>query len=129
MSTVHKVGIWLDHSAAHIVEYSGDALETMVISSKFTPEVRSESLHKGESTMHNKEQLHIMSYYKALEEVIKKYDEVVLFGPTHAKDELMNLLRKDHTFDHIQIHLEQTDKMAESEIHAYVRDYFLKSMN
>ena len=76
--------------------------------------------------MHNKEQQKQRLYYKELGEIIKKYDEVLLFGPTDAKAELFNILKEDHHFDTIHIGVEDADKMTENQQHAFVRGYFAK---
>ena len=84
-------------------------------------------MQKGESMMHNKEQQQESAYYKTLGESIKNYDEVVLFGPTNAKVELLNILKADNHFSKIKIETMQADKMTENQAHAFVRDYFSKS--
>jgi hypothetical protein len=120
------LGIWMDHSTAHLMEYTRDSMETETVESTFTHQDREETLNRSESTMHNKEQQKQRLYYKELGEIIKKYDEVVLFGPTDAKAELFNILRDDHLFDQINIGVEDADKMSEKQQHAFVRGYFSK---
>ncbi len=124
MKPLKKLGIWMDHSDAHLVEYKPNEMKTRFISSDFTHEVKEESLSKSESKMHNKEQQEQSYYYKKLGEVIKAYDDIVLFGPTDAKVELQNMLHEDHHFDNIKIHVEQSDKLTNNQLHAYVKDYF-----
>ena len=74
--------------------------------------------------MHTKEQHQQSSYYKKLRDAIKNYQEVVLFGPTDAKNELLNLLKADHLFENIKIEVKHYDKMTENQMHAFVREYF-----
>ncbi len=77
--------------------------------------------------MHQKEQQQHAAYYKKIGEVIKNYNEVVLFGPTDAKIELLNMLRTDHHFDKIKMETQQTDNMTDNQEHAFVREYFSKN--
>ena len=63
-----------------------------------------------------------------MREIIKKYDEVILFGPTDAKVELFNFLDEDSHFDEINIGVEDTDKMTENEQYAFVKGYFSKHL-
>ena len=126
MTTTKKLGIWMDHASAHLMEYS-DAMTTEVILSESTHEEKEKTLQKGESMMHNKEQQQDAAYYKTLGESIKNYDEVLLFGPTNAKIELLNILKADMHFDKIKIETMQADKMTENQERAFVRDYFSKS--
>ena len=53
----------------------------------------------------------------------------MLFGPTNAKTELLNLLKADHHFDKINIETKQADKMTENQQHAFVREYFFKHLS
>jgi hypothetical protein len=56
MTTAKNLGIWMDHSSAHVMEFTTDPIETNIIFSKFTHEEKEHSLGKGENLMHNKEQ-------------------------------------------------------------------------
>jgi hypothetical protein len=127
MTKGKHLGIWMDHSNAHIMEYSSSTMQTTILNSKFTHEEKEQSLSKSEYQMHNKEQHEEGEYYKKLGDVIKNYDEVILFGPTEAKVELFNTLKNDHHFDKIKILIIQADKMTENQQHAFVRDHFSKS--
>lgn len=124
MTTAKKLGIWIDHSSAHLTEFTADPLETNTIESNFTYQDRQKSLGRSENVMHNKEQHHQSEYYKKLGEAIKNYEDVILFGPTDAKVELFNVLRADQRFAKIKIEIKQTDKMTEYQQHAFVREYF-----
>ncbi|HMJ70368.1 MAG TPA: hypothetical protein VK508_15795 [Cyclobacteriaceae bacterium] len=126
MSKAQKLGIWLDHSAAHLIEFSADKSKERVISSKFTHERKNESYAKGENAMHSTEQQLLTDYFKGLGEIVKGYKEVLLFGPTDAKVELANRLRQDHAFSGIKFKIETSDKMTENQRRAFVTDYFTK---
>ncbi|MFI5219142.1 MAG: hypothetical protein ACHQNT_06600 [Bacteroidia bacterium] len=126
MTTKKNLGIWMDHSSAHLMEFTPDPIETNIIESKFTHQEKEHSLGKSEHIMHNKEQHQQSEYYKKLGETIINYDAVILFGPTDTKVELFNILRADHRFAKIKIEIKQTDKMTENQQHAFVREYFSK---
>lgn len=126
MTTAKNLGIWMDHSSAHLMEFTSDPIETKTIESKFTHQAKEESLSKSENLMHNKEQHQQSEYYKKLGEIIKNYEGVILFGPTDAKVELFNTLRADHHFEKIKIEVKQADKMTENQQHAFVREHFSK---
>ncbi len=128
MTTLKKLGIWMDHASANTMEFNINPMETKTIDSKFTHQAKEDSLHKSEKTMHNKEQHQQAEYYKQLGNVILNYDRVILFGPTEAKTELCNLLKADHRFSQIKIITQQADKMTENQQHAFVRDYFTKQL-
>ena len=123
------IGIWMDHASAHLMELTSGEMVTKTIESKFTNEEKRETLHKGEKATHHKEQHEEFSYYKEIAESIKKYQEVLLFGPTEAKTELLNILKADHHFDKINIEKRQVDKMTENQEHAFVKEYFSKHLS
>ena len=124
MTTIKQLGIWMDHSNAHLMEFSTGAVETRVIQSTFTHQSKEQTLGKSEYGMHKKEQHQQTGFYKKIGEVIKDYTSVLLFGPTSAKNELFNMLRLDHNFEKIIIEVKQADKMTGNQQHAFVRDYF-----
>jgi len=125
MKTKKQIGIWMDHSSAHLFELTDDSNESTIILSKFTHKDKEHSLFvKGESLMHNKERHQQAEYYKKIGEAVKNYEEVLLFGPTDAKVELFNILRTNHLFADIKIEIRQTDKMSEYDQRNFVKEYF-----
>ena len=124
MKTLKQLGIWMDHSNAHLIEFDSEIKETKNITSDFTFQDREETLQRSESEMHNKEQHKQATFYKNLAKIIKNFDEVILFGPTDAKVELYNDLKENHQFDKIKIEVKNTDKMSDQEQRLFVDDYF-----
>ena len=129
MKTIKRLGIWMDHSIAYLMELTDDRLIQHSVLSEFTHEEKEFSLSKNEKLMHNKENHQQSSYYKKLCDSIKNYQEVIVFGPTSAKNELLNLIRADHLFDNIKIEIRDTDKMEENQMHAFVKEYFENLLN
>jgi hypothetical protein len=126
MTKAHCLGIWMDHSTAYLTEFTIDPMVTITIESKFTHQEQEETLNKSEKLMHNKEQHEEADYYKKIGEVVKNYMEVILFGPTKAKNELLNILKADHHFANIKMEVLNADKMNENQQHLFVKDYFSK---
>lgn len=124
MTTQKGLGIWMDHANAHLMEFTTHEAETKALTSKYTDEATDQDMSKGESLMHNKEQHAESVYYKELGKEIANYDDVLLFGPTDAKSELLNLLRADSHFDKVKIEVKPADKMTENQQHAFVKEYF-----
>ena len=124
MTTTKKLGIWMDHADAHLMEFVTDTIELNSIESTFSHQEKTESMGRSENIMHNKEQHQQAGYYKNLAEKIMNYDEVVLFGPTNAKAELLNILKENHHFDKIKIEVKQTDNMTQNQQQAFVRTHF-----
>lgn len=124
MTSKKQLGIWLDHSSAHLIEFASDMEQTKVFTSKASSHEQSENLPGNENATNHKEQQKQGTFYKNLSAVIKNFDEVILFGPTTAKSELHNLLKADHQFDAIKIETKTTEKMSEQEMHDFVTAHF-----
>jgi len=124
MKTKRILGIWMDHSVAQLSEYSNGNFMTETIESKPKLHAKEEDLYyKDESHRLNKERSQLATYYKKLSDAILNYDEVILFGPTEAKDELVNSLKDNHLFDKIKIVVKPADKMTESEQHDFLKEF------
>ena len=129
MTTAKYLGIWMDHSRANLMEFNPGSIETKRLYSEFTHEAREEAIGKSEKLMHNKENHQQAEYYKHLGEKIRHYESVLLFGPTHAKDELFNILKADHHFESIKIEVIHADKMTDNQQHAFVKDHFSRKLH
>ena len=124
MKTKRILGIWMDHSVAQLSEYSNGNFMTETIESKPKLHAKEEDLYyKDESHRLNKERSQLATYYKKLSDAILNYDEVILFGPTEAKDELVNSLKDNHLFNKIKIVVKPADKMTESEQHDFLKEF------
>jgi hypothetical protein len=124
MKSVKKIGIWMDHSIAHLMEVTNDTMVTNTMESPPAFPEQIQNLRMDESLMHNKEQNQNKDFFNNLCDVIKDYDEVLLFGPTDAKKELFNLLMNDHHFEKIKIKVKPADKMTKNQEEAFVKEYF-----
>jgi stalled ribosome rescue protein Dom34 len=124
MKTKRSIGIWMDYSKALLMELLPGNMQTQIIESSFTPEVKANSIEKSEKHMHNKEDGEHLKYFKIIEKEIEKFDDVLIFGPTNAKDELKDLLHENHLNNHIRIEVKTTDKMTENQLHAFVLNHF-----
>ena len=123
METNNNLGIWMDHSTAHLIDINSKK-ENSTIVSKFTSETKEEALIRSEILMHNKRQQMHEKFYKKIGSKILKYNHVLLFGPTNAKVELNNYLNKDLHFKDIKIEIESADNMTDNEKDAFVKNHF-----
>jgi hypothetical protein len=124
MEKVKRLGIWMDHSIAYLIDLKNDKVVQNIVVSEFTHEDKIAGLMKNEKLMHVKEQ-HLQSgYYKKLRDIIRNYQEVVLFGPTSAKTELLNLLKDNHLFEDIKFEVKNADKMSENQMRKFVIESF-----
>jgi hypothetical protein len=124
MNQVKQLGIWMDHSKAFLMDLTDNTIVEKSVTSEFTPYEKEFTLEKSERMMHNKEQQDQASYYKKIGDMIRSYQEVILFGPTDAKLELLNLLKADHLFENIKIEVLNADKMTANQMHDFVKEHF-----
>ena len=124
MITAKKIVVWMDHAQAHLIQFPEGLTDSQTITSKFTHEVKEQSIKGSEKLMHNKETHEQSEYYKSIAGLIRGYDDILLFGPTEAKNELFNLLREDHLFSKVKIIVHTSDKMNDQQQKAFVKDYF-----
>ena len=124
MKNSKQLGIWMDHSNAYLMELKNGPIVTYIIKSEFAQQGNGYDMKYHEKSYHNKQQQQQSDYYKKLRDFIRNYQEVVLFGPTDAKAELLNQLKGDHLFDKIKIEVQQSDHMTESQRHTFVMEYF-----
>jgi len=131
-----RIGIWLDHTKAHFIDLSKGITVVETVHSDKESEVRFKgetgngiSLGNNRSTnnenhVHNRQQQIIQGYYQILSDRIKNYDDILLFGPTGAKDELYNKLSADKHFANKVIRVESADKLTENQMVAQVKQFF-----
>lgn len=123
MKTTKRLGIWMDHSTANLIEFTDEKTAAIEVDAQVGEQ--DEPLNARDETMiQNKEQNELSDYFKRISEVIKGYDEVLLFGPTHAKDELNNILKDDRHFDEVKIEIKPADNMTENQQQAFVKEHF-----
>jgi hypothetical protein len=126
METKRKLGIWMDHSSAHFIDSTFESMSSATLEAQIGEQ--DEPLNTlDESMIQNKEQNQLSVFFKKISEVITDYDEVLLFGPTDAKTELLNVLKNDRHFEKIKIEAKTADKMTENQMHSFVNDYFNSS--
>jgi hypothetical protein len=125
MKPTKRLGIWMDHSVAHLIELENNSVKTSSVVSKPETQVNESDLYyKDESHKLNKEQGLLSAYYTKLSDSILNYDHILLFGPTDAKNELANLLKDNHLFDQIKVVTKSADKMTALQQQTFVTDYF-----
>lgn len=122
MTKQRMAAIWLDHQQAHVYEY----MNNVQLQEKLVVKL-SDANHGGgasEHVLHNKENHHLKEYYHKLATMIRNYEEVLLFGPKGAKEELVNSIKDQHLFSEIKISTKDSDRLSDPQEKAFVNDYF-----
>jgi len=128
MKTVKQIGIYMDHSTAIYLVFTEGNIVRLNESSE--PENGNkegiQSKSSSENLLHNKEKQELSQHYKKISDTIRNFHEVLLFGPTDAKNELFNLLKTNHLFSEIKIEVKATDRMDVSQMEGFVKEFFDK---
>lgn len=134
-SKIKQVGIYMDHAQAKFIEPDTtgkihviqSALKSMVrIDGEESDGTRLGNFRStnNESHKHNREQNEIHAYYKQLAEQLKPYDEIFIFGPSTAHNELHNYLINEKKLSGKKISTEKADYITENQIKERVRNFF-----
>jgi stalled ribosome rescue protein Dom34 len=126
MKTIKQLGIYLDHASANLIDFTDNKTDPQTVVSDFDIQDKHETLQRSEIEMHNKEQDRQRAYFKKIAALASDYNEIVLFGPTTAKTELLHFLQKDNSFVKIKTEAENTAKMSLQEQQLFVREHFKK---
>ena len=129
-------GLWLDHSEAKLVNPSESNSQPSVIKSmhnqgKHIAGEEADGTRLGnfrttndESHKHYREQNELHVYYKKVAEALQPFDDILIFGPTTAKQELQNYLLADKNFANKKITVEPADYITDNQIAERVRNFY-----
>ena len=131
---MEKIAVWLDHSEAKLITFENKVANTETINSGVETHIRidgegSESSRFGVGTTNNENRNNnrhsneLSGYYKALAGKLKSYDEILLFGPTNAKEQLKNMLVSDKSFSGKSIEIKSSDKLTPNQLVAFAREH------
>lgn len=125
MKNIKQLGIYMDHAHAFLMELENGMIISRNIVSGWK-ELAADDLPEKHFMGFNcseKKQLQ-MRYFAEISYIIRHYQQVVLFGPTDAKNEMNNLLADNHLFKDIKVELVNTDKLSDKEMHTFMKEYF-----
>ena len=129
-----QIGVWLDGKEAVLV-YLGDG---EISREHVTSEIDSQPRYDGEGNQESRFGTQFLSgetkrdrardqqeeaYLKKLEERLKPYSEVLLFGPAEMKRRLAKRIESGRA-SRISVAVKNSDKLTENQIAAFVREHF-----
>ena len=62
-----------------------------------------------------------------METKLHSFDDILLFGPGVAKEQMRNRLRENKSFDGKWLSVQTSDKLTEKQLLAFVRDFYVNS--
>ena len=125
MKTNRQLGIYIDYTKAFLMELINKKIVSRNIEFENLGDGERSNANKQTNSEHSIQQHHLQpAYYVEISDIIRNYDQVVLFGPSDSKNELFNLLKFDHNFDTIEIQNVNTDKLTDKQLHKFVLKYY-----
>jgi hypothetical protein len=125
MQKIRQLGIYMDHAHAFLMELENGMIVSHNIVSDWKENEEKPNQDSHFMGFHCSEKKQLQSaYYKEISDMIQHYQQVVLFGPTDAKNELHNLLSDNHLFKEIKVECVDSDKLTDVEMHEFVKKYF-----
>ncbi|TVP51913.1 MAG: hypothetical protein EA341_04185 [Mongoliibacter sp.] len=138
-NSIKQIGLWIDHNKAMLIGYEdGNAtlLETVESpveamkrqegegndSTRFT--TNNNHTSNNEHRKHNISQNELKEYFKILEAKLQPFEDILIFGPGTAKEQIRNRLREIKSFDNKWLSVQKSDKLTENQLLAFVRDFY-----
>ncbi|MCX8081671.1 MAG: hypothetical protein N3F09_10595 [Bacteroidia bacterium] len=134
-----RIGVYLDHHKAYFIPFENGTTEIKeIMESEYTRLERIEgetsdttfwnsrgnASSNNENRKNNKAESQLKEYYNDISKKICEYDEILLFGPTTAKNELKNILCENKSFNGKTIHIQSADQITENQKKEFVWKFF-----
>lgn len=135
-----KIGIWMDHSTAQLMEYGRSANEIQTIHSEYVSHPRTKGMG-SDTTTFSSSGFHVSNneykknkikqqkygeYYDKLEHLLLGYEDILLLGATNAKEEFFNRIKDKPTFKNKKIYIHTTDHLTPNQLAALINKEFFK---
>ena len=128
-----KIGLWLDHKSATIVNFVNEAPVISKIESELEPVRHSTGGSRGalpytfdgggaEGRIMERRNHDLSKYYHKIIKAVSSAGWIYIFGPTHARDELMHEIQRAKVKADLDV--ESSDKLTQRQIVAKVKKHF-----
>lgn len=110
-----KIGVCIDYEIAYLLEEKNDENLITIIEAKPLNESNAHGISKKTKNQ---------NFYKNIVDVVKNFEEVVLFGPDYLKNQIIVRIKANNTL-HIEIQSNAAeDDITESKKIQFINDYF-----
>ncbi|MEP7257276.1 MAG: hypothetical protein ABI687_02785 [Flavitalea sp.] len=123
MTTHHQkkiAGIWLDSAKAMII--AQDEKGEFIIFNN----LKGRENHSGgnEHTINNAKKSEELKYFKSVSALLLPYDEILIFGPGTAQEQLQHHLKETVQFNDKKVTIDSAPQMTDNQAIAWVREFF-----
>jgi stalled ribosome rescue protein Dom34 len=115
-------GVWLDSVKAMIIIQNEKEAGSYILNET----VKGAHSHSGsnEHTMNNARQSEDLKYFKSVATALLPFDEILIFGPGQAQEQLQHHLQEQVTFQKKKITIDTAQQLTDNQAIATVRDFF-----
>ncbi|WP_333809246.1 hypothetical protein [Flavobacterium sp.] len=121
MKESKKVAVYVDYSLANIIEYIHTASMLKTIESGSMSDEMRKKIQRGETYKLSIKQ---HEYYKELKNCLLHYECILLFGPTNAKIQFSNILKKNNKDLINKVILKNSEELSHDEQLEFVNEFF-----
>ncbi len=116
-------GVWLDHVSALVITQQDTGLPEFSVKEKV--HAHSHSSHgSSEHTMNHSSRALSEKFYKEISARIEGFDDIYIFGPGKAQEELFNHLKDNKHFHGKNLSIDSAGNLTDNQVLAKVRDFF-----
>ena len=123
------LGLWLDHEDARLIatEGTGPIGDFSII--RHVKAHHRDSRGSSENAQHHSIQEERKKFFQQVTEAIKPFDDILIFGPGTAQEELRNHLTSDKDFHGKKLSIDTAGNLTENQVIAKVRDFFKQAIH
>ena len=131
---MNRIGIWLDHKCAKIVNVDGPGesmvtLKADIDTSKAKGGSRSKDpygpvITVSEKKHQAKKEQQVKAFFDQIADFVKDAESIAVFGPGELKSHFKNFLLDDSSLKSKFTGIEAADSMTDNQVVAMVREYY-----
>ena len=111
-----KIGVCMDHCIAYLLEEKNEEKVITIIEAELCVDDKGTTAKRRRSMD--------AAFFKKVFEIVKDFDEVLLYGPASAKREIVNQIKANKLFN-IEIQTKSTSELiTESQKIKFINNYF-----
>ncbi|RYF84406.1 MAG: hypothetical protein EOO00_15280 [Chitinophagaceae bacterium] len=113
-------GIWIDGHQGIII--TNNDSDDYTLAEKIT--LTDSQSGGSEHAINNGKKTEQLKYFKQLSQHLLPFDEILIFGPGQAQEQLQHHLKEDAQFNNKKISIDSAERLSDPQMIAKVRDFF-----
>jgi hypothetical protein len=129
---MRKIGIWLDHRRALLITIDDGQESREALESDFGRRAGPEGSRRTstpygpqatdvERKVQSRDRHELQRFYREILRHVRTTDRLLIIGPAEAKQELVDVIKRDASLRALHVKVEPADRMTDDQIAARVR--------